>query len=218
MKTRSLVACLVLSLTMVACGLGTGELSTPAQSAPNEQASPTGTAQGSPAASGQVERLNLEAIVIPPQSPPIGMTSSSAGEGRGVLDRLPLFPDTAVQLRAVPGFVDGAYSDFSGSSGFILTWVVQYASLDDAMAAVSILLNELQSDDRYGWGIGEEAGLGDEGTCLEGDNPREGGLHETICVWRNGPLVMAVGGGSENETPIEAEAEAMDARADALIP
>lgn len=121
--------------------------------------------------------------------------------------------------------MDGAWSrfagsaeDFAASKNFILTWVVQYATAADADGAFSTLLNELQSDDHYGWGIGEDAGLGDEGTCREGDNPQLGGLHETICLWRHGPLVMVVGGGSENETPIQADAEAMDARADALIP
>ena len=139
--------------------------------------------------------------------------------------QLPLFSDTATGLLAAPGFVDGRWSrfagsaeDFAASKGFILTWVVQYASPYDAESAFSILLNELQSDDHYGWGIGEDAGLGDEGTCLEGDNPQLGGLHETICLWRRGPLVMVAGGGSENEAPIRADAEAMDARAHGLIP
>jgi len=85
------------------------------------------------------------------------------------------------------------------------------------MEAFAILLNELTSDDHYGWD-GGDVGLGAEGTCAQGDNPQMGGLHETICVWRHGPLVMVVGGGSENETPIQADAEAMDARADAYVP
>ena len=153
------------------------------------------------------------------------MTLSDGGDGRLTLEQLPLFPDTAAELLAAPGFVDGRWSRFAGSAddfesskGFILTWATQYSSPDGAAKVFSILLNELQSDDRYGWGIGVDAGLGDQGTCLEGDNPQMGGLHETICVWRQGPLVMVVGGGSENAVPIETEAEAMAARADALVP
>jgi hypothetical protein len=164
--------------------------------------------------------LDLAAVVIPPDEPPDGMTLSDEGGGPTVLGRLPLFPDTTTQLRAAPGFVDGRWSHFAGSEedfaasrGFILTWVAQYASAEDASDVYSILRNELESDDHYGWGIGEDAGLGEEGTCLEGDNPQLGQLHETICVWRRGPLVMIVGGGSDNETPIEADAEAMDDRA-----
>jgi hypothetical protein len=126
---------------------------------------------------------------------------------------------------AATGFTDGRWSRFAGSAedfesskAFILTWVAQYASASAARVVSSILLDELQFGESYGWGVGEDAGLGDEGTCLEGDNAELGGLHETICVWRRGPLVMVVGGGSRNETPIPADAAAMDARADALLP
>jgi hypothetical protein len=127
--------------------------------------------------------LDLTTMVISPESPPNGMTSSSAGEGREVLSRLPLSPETSTQLQAVQGFMDGRYSDFAGSSedfeaskGFILTWVAQYASPGNAADALSILLNELQSDDGYGWDISEDPGLGDQGTCSEGENPQLGGL------------------------------------------
>lgn len=160
--------------------------------------------------------IDLGAIVIPPESPPPAMTSSSDSEGPDVLGRLPLSSERAAQLEEQAGFVAGRYSDFSGSGGFLLSWAVQYVSADDATDAVSILLDELQSEDGYGWGSGEDAGLGDEGTCLEGDNPQEGGLHETICVWRNGPLVLVVGGDT-GETPMQSFAEAMDARADAAM-
>jgi len=152
------------------------------------------------------------------------MTLSDRGEGRATLEQLPLFPDTAADLLSARGFVDGRWSRFAGSleafeasKGFILTWVTRYASPEDAMEAFAILLNELTSDDHYGWD-GEDVGLGDEDTCAEGNNAQMGGLHETICVWRHGPLVMVAGGGSENETPIQADAEAMDARADAYVP
>jgi hypothetical protein len=168
--------------------------------------------------------LDLAAIVIPPEFPPSGMMLSDDGEGPAALEQLPLFPDTAAELLAAPGFADGRWSRFAGSAedfeasrGFILTWVARYTSPGDATGVFSILLNELQSDDHYGWGIGEDAGLGDQGTCLEGDNPQLGGLQETICLWRHGPLIMVVGGGSDNESPIQVDAAAMDARADALI-
>jgi hypothetical protein len=57
---------------------------------------------------------------------------------------------------------------------------------------------------------------------------RSGQRQPKVAGWRRrmiitadgmgGPLVMIVGGGSENETPIESDAEAMEARANALIP
>ena len=179
----------------------------------------------SPSRSIAPSPLYLASVVIPPDEPPDGMTLSDEGGGRPVLEQLPLFPETASRLEATTGFVDGRWSRFAGSGsdfetsrGFILTWVVEYASEANARSALAILLTELQSDDHYGWGIGEEAGLGDEGTCLDGENPQMGGLQETICVWRHGPLVLVVGGGSNNETPVQTDAEAMDARAAELLP
>jgi hypothetical protein len=167
---------------------------------------------------------DLASIVIPPASPPAGMTLSSEGRGRATLERLPLFPQTAAALIAQPGFVDGRWTDFAGSpddfaasTGFVLTWVVTYASETQAGGAYSILREELESPDRYGWGRGDEAGLGDEGTCLEGDSPRLDGLHETVCLWRRRSLVMVVGGGSKNETPIPVAAASMDSRAATLL-
>ncbi len=210
---------------LAACSAGSPDSPTPASrsSAPMAPGSQSQLATSEP--SPTVSALDLAAIVIPHDSPPRGMTLSSQEAARQVLDRLPLSPDTAARLRAQAGFVDGRSTAFAGSSedfeasrNFILTWVARYASPGAAEGAFSILLNELQSEDHYGWGIGADAGLGDEGTCLEGDNPQLGGLHETICLWRHGPLVMIGGGGSKNETPIQADAKAMDTRADALVP
>lgn len=214
MRTRRLIGCLMLSLTVTACGTGTR--GSPAASVgPGEDAQSSATSRP----------LDLALVVIPPDRPPDGMTLSDEGGDRAVLGQLPLFPDTAAQLRAVPGFVGGRWSRFAGSAsdfeasrGFVLTWVVAYDSAANADSALEVLLNELESDDHYGWGIGADTGLGDEGTCLDGENPQMGGLRETICVWRRAQLVMVVGGGNDNETPIEDEAAAMDARAAELLP
>lgn len=214
MRTRRLIGCLVLSLTVAACGIGTG--GSPAAS----------VGAGEDVQSSATSRpLELASLVIPPDEPPAGMTLSDEGGDRAVLAQLPLFPDTASQLGAVPGFVGGRWSRFAGSAsdfeasrGFILTWVVAYDSAANAESALEVLRNELESDDHYGWGIGADAGLGDEGTCLDGENPQMGGLRETICVWRRAQLVMVVGGGNDNEMPIEDEAAAMDARAAELVP
>ncbi len=169
--------------------------------------------------------MDLAAIVLPPDEPPDGTTLSDEGGGQPVLQQLPLFPDTADHLQATPGFVGGRWSRFAGSAsdfeasrGFILTWVAEYDSEANANRAVAILLQELESEDRYAWGIGEDAGLGDEGTCLDGENPQMRGLPETICVWRRDELVMVVGGGKHNETPVQDDAAAMDARAAELLP
>ena len=198
MNMRSLTVWLMLAITAAGCSAGTGNPAKP---------------------------VDLAAIVISPDAPPSGMTLSDEGGGRAVLEQLPLFAATASQLRATPGFVGGRWSRFAGSEsdfqasrGFILSWVVEYDSEARARSAAAILLNELESDEHYGWGTGAEAGLGDEGTCLDGKNPQMGGLQETICVWRRAQLVMVVGGGTFNETPVQDDAAAMDARATGLLP
>lgn len=118
-------------------------------------------------ASPTVGAMDLDAVVIPPDARPNGMTLSDEGSGPATLQQLPLFADTAADLLAAPGFVDGRWSRFAGSAddfaasrGFILTWVAQYASSADAASTYSILLNELTSEEHYGWD-GEDAHLGD---------------------------------------------------------
>jgi hypothetical protein len=104
--------------------------------------------------------------------------SAPIGAGRGDCDRIhrphPLSPRDSRAAHAVDGRWSrfaGSADDFDASKGFILTWVVQYASSAEAAAVFPILRNELESEAHYGWGTGEYAGLGDGGTCLEGDNP-----------------------------------------------
>ena len=200
---------IAITLTTSACTAAPPSGSEPASSI-------AASSESTVAPSPSVTQVDLEAVVISPEAPPAGMTADGGRDGQ-VLGRLPLSPTRAAELQAQPGFVNGRYATFSGSAGFLLSWAAQYASDQDAAGAVSIILDELQSEDGYGWGMGEPAGLGDEGTCLEGDNPRESGLHETICVWRNGSLVLVVGGDS-TETPMQSLAEETDARAGAVLP
>ena len=203
----------IAGLTTVACMVagcaGAGPATAPIGS------SPAASEGSSAVASSAVEPMDLRAVVISADRPPTGMSSDGGQDGQ-ILGRLPLTASRATDLRGQSGFVAGSYSTFSGPAGFLLTWAAQYASEAEAAQAAAIVLDDLQSDDGYGWGIGDDAGLGDEGTCLEGDNPQEGGLHETICAWRNGPLVLVVGGES-SEATVQSLAAAMDSRADAAL-
>ncbi len=198
----------IVALTLAACA-DAGPATTPRPSLP------ASSEDSSAGPSSTVEPTDLGAVVISADRPPTGMSSDGGRDGQ-ILGRLPLSPSRASDFQGQSGFVTGSYSTFSGSAGFLLTWAAQYASEVEAANAVSIVIDDLQSDDGYGWGIGEDADLGDEGTCLEGDNPQEGGLHETICAWRNGPLVLVVGGDS-SEATVQSLAEEMDSRADAVL-
>lgn len=214
MNRRIAAMTLALPLLVGACG-ETGPVGGPSMAPAN---SPAAGASATP------RPLDLATVVLPPDAPPRGMTLSDEGNGRAALEQLPLFPDTLAALLGAPGFVDGRWSrfagspeDFADSRNFVLTWVARYASEGEAATVLAILRDELEAEDHYGWGTGGDVRLGDGGTCLEGDNPQLGGLHETICLWRRETLVMIIGGGSRNEPPIEAEAGAMDARAEALL-
>ena len=114
---------------------------------------------------------------------------------------------------ALDGFTTGRYTEFSSESGVLLSLGPLFDTVDNAERAVDLYLDELQSEEGYGFGSGLEAGLGDEGTCDEGDNPALGGLHESICIWRSGNLVLIAGGTLESDD-LHSVAEGMDARAE----
>ena len=77
---------------------------------------------------------------------------------------------------------------------------------------MQLYLDELRSEAGYGFGPGDPAGLGDEGTCDVGPNRGLDGLVEAICLWRNGPFVLLVGGPIDPAV-IRDIAEGMDDRA-----
>lgn len=162
-------------------------------------ASPTST----PGASS-----DLAEIVISPTAPPEGMGFDEAVEGRAVLTHV-VISGRASEFLALPGFRDGRVTKFSGLSGALLSLGLSFDTPHDAATAFDLFLDELQSKEGYGFGPGPDADLGDEGTCDEGANPGVDGLQESICLWRNGPLVLIAGGPIDPEhlRPI---AEAMD--------
>jgi hypothetical protein len=140
--------------------------------------------------------------------------------GRDVLIE-PLHSEASLdRIAAQSGFVGGLSRSFSGDGGALLSWATQFETEADAESAFLVYLDELQLEGGYGFGIGAQAGLGDEGTCLQGDNPFLDGLHEAICVWRNGTLVLIAGGPIEPNSPqssfdIRGIADTMDAQATA---
>ena len=98
---------------------------------------PSGTAHSS-----SVAHEDLSAVVYSPDAPPSGMTSDGSRDGQ-VLGRLPLSTSRSAALQAHPGFVNGRYATFSGSSGFLLSWAAQYASDEDAAGAGAIIFSPM---------------------------------------------------------------------------
>lgn len=195
-------------LTMVGCA------------SPSISDSPAATSVASPAASTSTATLDLSLIVVQPEDSPPEQELTGTATGRDVLVE-PLHSQSALdRIAAQSGFVDGLSRSFSGAGGSLLSWVTQFETEGDAESAFLVYLDELQLEGGYAFGIGAKAGLGDEGTCLQGNNPFLDGLHEAICVWRSGTLVLIAGGPIEPDSPqtsfeIRSIADAMDALATA---
>jgi hypothetical protein len=177
------------------------------------------TATSSPTdTSRMVAASALRSIVLAPDAPPTGMDHDATAEGAEVLTRTVISEQVAdlVPILAKPGFVAGRYTEFSGDAGALLSWGAMFDSAESAKGAYALYLVEFASDEAYGFSPTQNAGLGDEGACDEGDVvlDRASGatLRESICLWRVGALVLAAGGPIA-ATDLRAIAEAMDARA-----
>lgn len=155
--------------------------------------------------------LYLAAIVLAPEAAPSGVRNDTVVEGTPVLTRV-VISGRDLEFLTLDGFTAGRYSQFSGERGLLLSLGLLFDTVPDAEQAFDLYLDELHSDEGYRVGAGGvEAGLGEEGTCAEFDNPALGGLHEHACLWRHGTLVLLAGGTLEPGV-IHAIAEGMDAR------
>jgi len=168
---------------------------------------PQATEESPPAALA----LDLADIVLAPEAAPSGTGYDYMGEGAPVLTRVVISGRDSEFLK-LDGFTAGRYTAFSGGSGILLSLGLLFDTVGNAERAFDLYLDELQSDKGYGvGGGGVEAGLGDQGTCAEFDNPSLGDLHEYACLWRHGPLVLVAGGTLELDA-VDSIAAGMDAR------
>lgn len=149
-------------------------------------------------------------IVPAADAAPAGMSFNGTGEGDAALTEV-VISGREAEFRALAGFTDGHFRTFSGESGALLSLALVFDDASDAGTALSLFLDELESDEGYGLDGGEAADWGDEGVCATGPVPTPIG-EETICVWRTGSVVMALGGAMDLEEFADIAAE-MDDRA-----
>jgi hypothetical protein len=149
-------------------------------------------------------------IALAADAAPPGMSFDGTGEGESALTEV-VASGRDAEFRALAGLVDGHFRTFSGESGAVLSLALVFDDASDADAALSLYLDELESEDGYGLDGGEAADWGDEGVCASGPVATPIG-EETICVWRTGPVVMALGGSMDLEQ-FEDIAAGMDVRA-----
>ena len=131
-------------------------------------------------------------VVLAADAAPPGMSFNGTGEGESALTEVVISGRDA-EFQALAGFADGHFRTFSGDSGAVLSLALVFDDASDAGTALSLFLDELESEDGYGLDGGAATDWGDEGVCASGPVPTPLG-DETICVWRSGPVVMALGG------------------------
>lgn len=131
-------------------------------------------------------------IALAADAAPPGMAFNGTGEATDALTAVVISGRDADFLR-LAGFVDGHFRTFSGDAGAVLSLALVFDDVDHADAAFGLFLDELESDDGYGLDGGVATDWGDEGTCAAGPVPTPIG-EETICVWRTGRVVLALGG------------------------
>ena len=178
----------------------------------SESSSQLASAIPSVAAASVAPSPDLAEVIISGDDPPTGLSLDYTEEGPSALTRVVISGRDA-EFQALEGFADGRFNGFSGDVGVLLSLGLAFDTVDHAGTAFDLYLDELQSNEGYGFAT-SAVSLGDEGYCAEGDNPGLGGLHEAICLWRNGQLVLMSGGTLDAEAIFSA-AEGMDERADA---
>ena len=200
--TGRLAAAVVL---LSACG---APAQTSSLTASLQASSPTTAAvPSSPTANAEASRL-VGDIVVSAEMPPPGTEFNGTGDGQTALMAVVL-SGRRQEFQELQGFVDGRFNTFSDGGGALLSLALLFDTEEHAEEAFDLFQLELVSDDGYGL-VGTLAALGDEGVCGEGPVPTPLG-EETICVWRNGALLLAAGGALADDG-IHAAAEAMDAR------
>lgn len=154
--------------------------------------------------------LHASDIVLAEDEAPPGTTFNGSGDGPSALTVVVVSGRTN-QFLALPGLVEGQYRTFSGDGGALLSLALVFDGTERAQGAFALFLDEFESDEGYGLKSGAAPDWGDEGACDTGSVPTPLG-EETICVWRTGTVMMAVGGALD-AGQLFAIARAMDERA-----
>ena len=175
----------------------------------------------------QFAAADLEGIVLWDDTKPPTWTLDNLISNTEEVARIPIRSMGDAELaefRAPVGTLAGRYTDFSGLDGAYMSWGLLFRSDLDAAAALPFYRNEMSS--QAAWGLGEAARieLGDEGYVYEGETtafigpPGSGEpLRSTIYLWRDGNLLLALGGWFDyDEAELRAIAQGMHTRAAAI--
>ena len=170
---------------------------------------------------------DLPGIVLWEDTKPATWTLDNLVSNPHDILEIPIRSMTETEMGDLPepnGYVGGRYTNFSGpgGAGLFMSWGALFESEADAAAALPFFQHELDSVDGWGLGAGVQLDLGDEGWRYAGETtaftlPREGApIPADTYLWRNGNLLLAVGGWfTFDPDEVLAAAEDMDRRAEA---
>ncbi len=175
------------------------------------QATPTATGAPPSSAAAFAALETLGAALVSERTAPSGLKEDYRERGAPALTRV-VISGRGAEFLALRGFLAGEYAGFSGERGVLLSLGLAFDDEAHSRAAYQLYVDELESDAGYGFST-RPATLGDDGVCGEGSNPGLGGLQEGICVWRNGNLVLILGGTLSPKATLSV-AKGMDLRAD----
>ena len=139
-------------------------------------------------------RPDLSAIVLDADSAPDGMRLDGTNDAASEVATRVVISGRDSLFSELEGLRAGRYSDFSDEDGVLLSLGLEFEAATTAGHAFDLFLDELESDAGYGFDAPTSERIGDEGKCTEGANPALGGLHERICLWRRGSVVLIAGG------------------------
>ena len=176
----------ILAVLLAACG------ASPTVSQEAESLMPVSPTPAAPVATPMPDRL--AAIIIDADSAPEGTSLDETGDTiAAVVDRV-VITGRESEFLGLPGLSAGRYRQFSGDGGLFLSLGVHFETVEDADHAFDLFLDELESQAGYGLDSSTAEEIGDEGKCTEGPNPDLGDIHERICLWRTGQVILVAGG------------------------
>lgn len=179
---------IVLAVFLTACDGGASVTPGPEPAPPSSSATPDASL------AARTKDRDLSDIVLDAASAPEGTSLDEARATVAAVVERVVISGRESQFLELPGLSAARYSQFSGEGGLLLSLGVQFDTEENADHGFDLFLDELESEGGYGLDSRTSEEIGDEGKCTEGANRDLGGLHERICLWRTGRVILVAGG------------------------
>jgi hypothetical protein len=169
---------------------------------------------------------DLPGIVLFDDTKPRSWTLDNLVSNPWEVSVYPIRSMTGEEIDVLPepaGLIAGRYTNFSGPDSAFVSWATLFATDGHASDALTFYEREMETEDAWGLGPGEPIAFGDGGrlftgvtTAFLGQPTGDDPIGAQIYLWRDGNLLLAVGGYFDYDAAeLRAVAEAVAARADA---